>query len=96
MSALEELSESAGTFFSTPAPRPSNAEIVHMHAVVYKQGPEIGAVVHTHSTYATSFALASRSLVCSYEALVPPETLHSSACKSQHFDRVAFVEPPSP
>jgi L-ribulose-5-phosphate 4-epimerase len=49
---------------------PTNAEIVHMHAVVYKQRPEIGAVVHTHSTFATSFALASRSLACSYEALV--------------------------
>jgi L-ribulose-5-phosphate 4-epimerase len=49
---------------------PTNAEIVHMHAVVYKQRPETGAVVHTHSTYATSFALASRSIGCSYEALV--------------------------
>ena len=27
-------------------------------------------MVHTHSTYATSFALASRALNCSYEALV--------------------------
>ncbi|HEU4638424.1 MAG TPA: class II aldolase/adducin family protein, partial [Candidatus Binatia bacterium] len=25
---------------------PTNAEIVHMHAVVYKQRPETGAVVH--------------------------------------------------
>src|SRR5574341_233445 len=49
---------------------PTNAEIVHMHAIVYKQRPETGAVVHTHSTYATSFALASRALSCSYEALV--------------------------
>jgi L-ribulose-5-phosphate 4-epimerase len=49
---------------------PTNAEIVHMHAVVYRQRPETGAVVHTHSTYATSFALASRSIGCSYEALV--------------------------
>jgi L-fuculose-phosphate aldolase len=49
---------------------PTNAEIVHMHEIVYKQRPETGAVVHTHSTYATSFALASRSLGCSYEALV--------------------------
>jgi L-ribulose-5-phosphate 4-epimerase len=49
---------------------PTNAEIVHMHAVVYKHRPETGAVVHTHSTYATSFALASRSIGCSYEALV--------------------------
>ncbi|MSP37379.1 MAG: class II aldolase/adducin family protein [Deltaproteobacteria bacterium] len=49
---------------------PTNAEIVHMHAIVYKQRPETGAVVHTHSTYATSFAIASRALGCSYEALV--------------------------
>ncbi len=50
--------------------QPTNAEIVHMHAIVYKERPETGAVVHTHSTYATSFALASRALACSYEALV--------------------------
>ena len=49
---------------------PTNAEIVHMHAIVYKQRPDTGAVVHTQSTYATSFALASRALGCSYEALV--------------------------
>ncbi len=49
---------------------PTNAEIVHMHAIVYKERPETGAVVHTHSTYATAFALASRALGCSYEALV--------------------------
>lgn len=49
---------------------PTNAEIVHMHAVVYKHRPDVGAVVHTHSTYATSFALAGRGLGCSYEALV--------------------------
>ena len=49
---------------------PTNAEIVHMHAIVYKERPDTGAVVHTHSTYATSFALASRSIGCSYEALV--------------------------
>jgi L-fuculose-phosphate aldolase len=49
---------------------PTNAEIVHMHAIVYRERPETGAVVHTHSTYATSFAPASKSLACSYEALV--------------------------
>ena len=52
---------------------PTNAEIVHRHAIVYKERPETGAVVHTHSTYATSFALASRALGCSYEALVRNE-----------------------
>jgi L-fuculose-phosphate aldolase len=52
---------------------PTNAEIVHMHAIIYKQRPETGAVVHTHSTYATSFALAGRSIDCTYEALVRAE-----------------------
>ncbi|MBM4260048.1 MAG: class II aldolase/adducin family protein [Deltaproteobacteria bacterium] len=52
---------------------PTNAEIVHMHAIVYKERPETGAVVHTHSTYATSFALASKALGCSSEALVRNE-----------------------
>lgn len=49
---------------------PTNAEIVPMHAIVYQERPETGAVVHTHSTYATSFALASKAIACSYEALV--------------------------
>ena len=52
---------------------PTNAEIVHMHTIIYKERPETGAVVHTHSTYATSFAIASRALACSYEALVRNE-----------------------
>ena len=34
------------------------------HLVLYKAFPEIGAIVHTHSTYATAFAQACRSLPC--------------------------------
>lgn len=49
---------------------PTSSEIIQMHAVVYKHRPEAGAVVHTHSPYATGFALAGRALDCSYEALV--------------------------
>ena len=49
---------------------PTNAEIVGMHAVVYHHRPEAGAVVHTHSPYATSFAVAGRPLECWYEAMV--------------------------
>jgi len=37
-----------------------NAEIVHMHAIVYKERPDTGAVVHTHSTF-TRPALRWRS-----------------------------------
>ncbi len=34
------------------------------HAVLYKHWEEIGGIVHTHSTYATSWAQAGRSLPC--------------------------------
>ncbi len=37
-----------------------NAEIVSMHAVVYRARPEVGAVIHTHSPGATAFALVQR------------------------------------
>ncbi len=34
------------------------------HVELYKAFPEIGGVVHTHSTYATSWAQAGRSIPC--------------------------------
>ncbi len=34
------------------------------HAVLYKYWEEIGGIVHTHSTYATSWAQAGRGLPC--------------------------------
>ena len=34
------------------------------HLVLYREFAEIGGVVHTHSTYATAFAQAGRSLPC--------------------------------
>src|SRR4029450_10467587 len=49
---------------------PTNAEIVHMHAVVYKQRPEPGALAPPLSPEAQGFAAGSRSIGCSYEALV--------------------------
>lgn len=45
-------------------------EIVAMHAVVYRQRPDAGAVIHTHSPHVTSFALAHQTLPCAYEALL--------------------------
>ena len=33
------------------------------HVVLYKAFPQIGGVVHTHSTYATSWAQARRTLI---------------------------------
>jgi L-fuculose-phosphate aldolase len=46
------------------------AEIVAMHAVIYKARPDIGAVFHTHSPAATAFALARRSLPCRIESVL--------------------------
>jgi L-fuculose-phosphate aldolase len=49
---------------------PGSREIVGMHAVVYRERPDVGAVVHTHSPAVTGFAVAGRPLPCRYEALM--------------------------
>jgi len=49
---------------------PSVAEIVSMHAAVYRCRAQVGAVVHTHSPAVTAFALAQVPLPCHYEALL--------------------------
>ena len=49
---------------------PGSREIVGMHAVVYRERPDVGAVVHTHSPAVTGFAVAGRSLPCRYEAMM--------------------------
>jgi L-ribulose-5-phosphate 4-epimerase len=51
-------------------PDPTAAEIVAMHAVVYKHKPDVRAVIHTHSPRASTFALAHVPLPCQYEALL--------------------------
>lgn len=47
----------------------ASAEIVGMHGVVYEKNPALGAAVHTHAPYATSYAVASRPIECWYEGL---------------------------
>jgi L-fuculose-phosphate aldolase len=49
---------------------PVSAEIVHMHTAVYRKREDVGSVLHTHSPYATAFAVASRPIECWAEALV--------------------------
>lgn len=49
---------------------PISREIVGMHACVYRERPEVGAVIHTHSPHVTSFALANKPLPCVYEAFL--------------------------
>ena len=42
--------------------RPSSDTATHLE--LYKAFPELGGVVHTHSSYATSWAQAGRSIPC--------------------------------
>ncbi|HET9223551.1 MAG TPA: class II aldolase/adducin family protein [Roseiflexaceae bacterium] len=49
---------------------PVAREIVGMHACVYRERAEVGAVIHTHSPRATSFALAHKPLPVVYEAFL--------------------------
>ena len=48
---------------------PTSHEIVRMHTVVYEHLPSVRAVIHTHSPYATAFAVASRAIECVAEVL---------------------------
>jgi L-fuculose-phosphate aldolase len=49
---------------------PVGAEIVQMHAVVYRNRKDLYGVVHTHSPFATGFAVASQPIPPVYEAMV--------------------------
>lgn len=52
---------------------PVGAEIIQMHAIVYRTRDGIGGVVHTHSPFATGFAVASQAIPAAYEAMVRAE-----------------------
>ena len=49
---------------------PVGAEIIQMHAIVYRTRPEFGGVIHTHSPFATGFAVAGQPIPAAYEAMV--------------------------
>jgi L-ribulose-5-phosphate 4-epimerase len=48
---------------------PIQGAVVAMHTAMYADRPDIGCVVHTHSPYATAFAVANRRIDCWIEAL---------------------------
>ncbi len=48
----------------------TSAEIVGMHAVVYKSRPDVGAVIHTHSPNVSTYALAHQPMPIHYEGLL--------------------------
>lgn len=48
---------------------PTNAEIIAMHAEIYKIRPNVGAIIHTHSPNLLAFALANELLPYRHEVL---------------------------
>jgi L-ribulose-5-phosphate 4-epimerase len=48
----------------------TSAEIVNMHAIVYKLRPDVGAVIHTHSPMVSTYAMAAQPMPVVYEGLL--------------------------
>jgi L-ribulose-5-phosphate 4-epimerase len=48
---------------------PIQAAVVAMHTAIYQDHPDVGCVLHTHSPYATAYAVARRPIGCWVEAL---------------------------
>jgi ribulose-5-phosphate 4-epimerase/fuculose-1-phosphate aldolase/pimeloyl-ACP methyl ester carboxylesterase len=48
----------------------TSAEIVSMHAIVYKQRHDVGAVIHTHSPMVSTYAMAHQPMPIHYEGLL--------------------------
>jgi L-ribulose-5-phosphate 4-epimerase len=52
-----------GTLLDGELP-PIAAAVVDMHTAIYRERPETGCVIHTHSPFATAFAVAGRPIEC--------------------------------
>jgi L-fuculose-phosphate aldolase len=48
---------------------PIQGAVVAMHTAMYADNPEVGCVLHTHSPFATAYAVAQRRIGCWIEAL---------------------------
>ncbi len=57
-----------GTLLEGTLP-PIQGAVVAMHTAMYHDRPDVGCVIHTHSPYATAFAVANRQIACWIEAL---------------------------
>jgi L-fuculose-phosphate aldolase len=57
-----------GTLLEGDLP-PIQGAVVAMHTAMYADNPEAGCVLHTHSPYATAYAVARRPIGCWVEAL---------------------------
>ncbi|OPG15032.1 class II aldolase/adducin family protein [Ferroacidibacillus organovorans] len=49
---------------------PTQAEIIQMHAAVYRARPTVGGIIHTHAPHATAFAIAHEPIPVVYEPLM--------------------------
>ncbi len=49
---------------------PAQAEIIQMHAAVYRARESVGAIIHTHAPHATAFAIAHQPIPVVYEPLM--------------------------
>ena len=57
-----------GTLIEGSLP-PIQGAVVAMHTAMYQDSPEVGCVLHTHSPFATAFAVAHQPIDCWIEAL---------------------------
>lgn len=57
-----------GTLLEGDLP-PIQGAVVAMHIGMYNDTPEVGCVLHTHSPFATAYAVANRRIGCWIEAL---------------------------
>jgi L-fuculose-phosphate aldolase len=57
-----------GTLLEGDLP-PIQRAVVAMHTAMYQDHPDVGCVLHTHSPYATAYAVAHRPIGCWVEAL---------------------------
>ncbi|MGH3150434.1 MAG: class II aldolase/adducin family protein [Streptosporangiaceae bacterium] len=57
-----------GTLLEGELP-PIQGAVVAMHTAMYQDHPDVGCVLHTHSPYATAYAVARRRIECWIEAM---------------------------
>ncbi|MGH3178443.1 MAG: class II aldolase/adducin family protein, partial [Streptosporangiaceae bacterium] len=57
-----------GTLIEGELP-PIQGAVVAMHTAMYADNPDVGCVLHTHSPYATAYAVARRPIGCWIEAM---------------------------
>lgn len=49
---------------------PVLAEVIEMHAAVYRERPSVGGVIHNHAPHVTTFAIAHQPIPVVYEPLL--------------------------